>query len=204
MRAAHDVGQLQILQNVGPCAHDVVAMGRAVVHVVVENGAALVGIGQELPDLLAHNGVDGIERTEEHHVVGVDLRALKVELVTVVVFVEHVLGIVLVVEKSQRQGRALSAMNAHAARRHAVFLEETGDAAAHPVVACLADKLCRHARASQRNDAVVDRTARHSAHGLIAAEDDVEHGLAYSYYFPHGSSSFSPCFTMSLCSLKME
>lgn len=50
--------------------------------------------------MLAYHRVDRIIRTEEHYVVGLYVGEGKFELVVWMVFVENVLGIILLIEES--------------------------------------------------------------------------------------------------------
>ena len=74
-------------------------MRRTEVNVVVYYCAVAFRILQEIRYLLTDYRVHGIERTEHHHVVGVNLGIGELEAVVRVVLVEHVLGVVAVVEK---------------------------------------------------------------------------------------------------------
>ena len=72
-----------------------------------------------------------------------------------------------------------------------VVLEELDDVLAHTVVAGLADERGVDSRPAEGNDAIEDGTARDGPYGLLVLEDDIEHGLSYTYYFTH---EFSLCY----------
>jgi hypothetical protein len=55
----------------------------------------------------------------------------------------------------------------------------------YTVIAGLADKGCWDTGTSQRDNGVERRASGNGFDGLVAAEDDVEYGLAYSNYFSH-------------------
>lgn len=152
--AAHYVGILQVLEYVGRHLDEVGAVRGAEVDVVVEYGAAAAGILYERNHLGAYHGVDGIERAEHHHVVGAHVGVGEVELVVGVVFVENVLGAVVVAKEGQRYGRLAVGIYAHVVGVHAVGLEERHYLAANAVVARLADERGVDARAAERYHAV--------------------------------------------------
>ena len=76
-------------------------MCRAEVHVVVENGSVALRIVKECSHLRPYYRVEGEERAEEHYVVGIYLGISKLQLVVGMVLVKDVVGIVVVVKKSQ-------------------------------------------------------------------------------------------------------
>ena len=56
------------------------------------------------------------------------------------VFIEDIVGIALVVEKCQREGRLAVGIDIDVTAIYSVLLKETDDALPYPVVACLTDK----------------------------------------------------------------
>ena len=209
MRTTHEVGKLQIFQQVGCDFHDFVAMGGAVVHVVVENGPVVAGIFQEAGHLRANHRIAAEEGTEHHHIAGMDVGIHKFKSVVLVVFIKDIFSIVSVVEEGQRNGRVGIGKNVHIVGIHSVFAQEVDDVFAHPVVACLGNEGAVNARPAERNQGIESRTSRHSLDGFAVFEDDVEHRFAYSYYFSHIRLMFSivsflfvkVCSQMAECSL---
>ena len=61
----------------------------------------VVGIFQKSSHLRSDNRIYGEERAEDHDVVAVDFGINKLQLVVWMVFVEYVVGIVVLVEESQ-------------------------------------------------------------------------------------------------------
>lgn len=184
-RPAHDVGILQVLDEVRRDAHHIVAMRGAEVHVIVDDGPMAAGMVEQPTHLRAQRRVHGIIGAEEHDVVGLDVGVAEVELVVGLVAVEDVLRIVVLVEERQRHGRLRPREYAHIVGIHAVLPQEVDDILAHAVAACLGDERAGHARATQRHDSVVGGAAGHGPHGLVVPKNDVEHGLADAYYFSH-------------------
>ena len=124
-------------------------MRRTEVHVVIENGSLLAGIVQKALHLRTNHRIDGIIGTEHHDVVGLHVGCHEVEPVVGMVLVEQVFRIVLLVEERQRERRLRIREHIDILCAHPVFLEERDNHLAHAVIARLADKLCRNARASQ-------------------------------------------------------
>ena len=96
-----DVGQLEVLQDIGRHLHQVVAMRSTVVHIVVEDGSLLVSILQECQHLGTNHGIDGIERAKHHHIIRLDIRCDKLQTIMGMVLVEDILRIVVVIEERQ-------------------------------------------------------------------------------------------------------
>ena len=149
MRAAHDVGHFQILQDVRRQFHHLVLMRWAEVHIIIENGSLLTGIVQKTLHLRTDYRIDGIIGTEHHDVVFLHVGHHEVQLVVGMILVEQVFRIVLLVEERQRQRRLRIREHIDILCAHPVFLEERDNHLAHAVIARLADKLCRNARTSQ-------------------------------------------------------
>lgn len=99
--SANDIGQFQILQDIGRQLHDFMLMGSPVVDIVVEYGAVLLGILQEAFHLRTYHGIDSKIGTEEYHIVLVNLGIDKFQLVVGMVLVEDIVSIVVLVEKRQ-------------------------------------------------------------------------------------------------------
>ena len=190
-RTAHNVGHLQILQNIRCQLQHLVLVRGSEVHVVVQNGTLRAGILQESHHLRPYDGVHGVVRAEEHHVVGIHRGVGELQPVVRMVFIEEVLGIVVLVEEGQRDGRLGVGIDVDRLGVNAVLFEETDDTAPHAVVASLADEGAAHARAPQRDETVEHRPARHGANGLVLFKHNVKNGLAYSYYASHKLSSFT-------------
>ena len=183
--AAHDVGQFQIVQQIGRQLHHLVAMGSAEVDIIVEDGPLLAGIVEETVHLWTDDGVQGKVAAEEHDVVGTHLRIAVVDTVFLVVFVENVFGIVLLVEESQRERRLRLGVDVDIVGIDMIVAQKLNDVATHKVVARLADHAGLNAGAAQRHDGVERAATGYGTDGLSALENDVEHGLADSYYFSH-------------------
>ena len=66
-----------------------------------------------------------------------------------------------------------------------VLLKEGDDAAAHPIITRLTDESGIDAGTAEGNQAIEHRASRHCSDRLVILEDDIENGLAYSYYFTH-------------------
>ena len=64
----------------------------------------VVGILQETSHLRPDNRIYGEERAEDHYVIAVDFGIYKFKLVVGMVLVEYVVGVVVLVEESQRDG----------------------------------------------------------------------------------------------------
>ena len=98
------------------------------------------GVLQQSHDLRSDDGVDGIERAEQHDVVGLDVGVNKVELVVGMVLIEDVFGVVALIEKRQGDGRLRVGGHIHVVGVDTVFAQKPDDMLAHAVVAGLANK----------------------------------------------------------------
>ena len=147
--ATYDVCQLEVLEDVGRQLDHLVTVGGAVVDVVVEDGATLLGIFEEGLHLRTHHGVDGEVGAEEHHIVGLDIGVGEVQTVVRVVLIEDVFGVVLFVEEGQRQRRLGVWKDADTRGVDTVVGQVLLDVVAHAVVAGLTDKRCWYAGSSQ-------------------------------------------------------
>ena len=143
------------------------------------------GIVQKALYLRTDNGVYGIIRTEKHDVVFINLRKCKVQPVVGMVFVEDVVRIVLLVQKSQRQRRFGVRIDADAVCLAAIVLQKLDNHLSYAVIACFADETCFDTCSAERDDGIECRPSRHSLNGLVVTEDDIEHSLADSNYFSH-------------------
>ena len=202
--APHHIGQLQVLQDVGRHLHQVVTVTGTEVHIVVENGATLLGILQKTVHLRTDDGIDGIERAVHHNIVGLHVGIDEVQLVVRMVLIENVVGIVVLIEKGQRDGRLGVWKAVHIVAIHAVLPQELHDGVAHTVVAGLADKGGWHTRTAQRDDAIEHTAARHSTDGLAAAEYNVENRLANTDYLAHKKLFLSDCATKIMIFLMIQ
>ena len=135
--ATHYVGEFEVLYEVGSGAHHVVLVRGAEVNVVVDDGATATRIFEQPLHLRAHGGVDGVERAEEHDVVGLYVGEAEVEVVVLRVAIEHVVGLVALVEKRQRHGRLAPWQRGHVVGVDAVVAQKLFYVFAHAVVACL-------------------------------------------------------------------
>ena len=115
-------------------------MSRSEIDIVVDDGAMIAGIVEQSDHLRSDNGVDGIVRTEDNDIVWLDIWEGKIELVVRMIFVKKVLRIVLLVEKSQGDGRFAVGKGVYMTGIHSVLFQETVYHVPHTVVACLADK----------------------------------------------------------------
>ena len=185
MRAAHDVGQFQVLQDVGRQFHHLVLVRRAEVHVVIQDGPFLSRIVQKALHLRADHRIDCKIGTEHHDVILLHVGHHEVQLVVRMILIEQIFRVVLLVEEGQRQRRLRIREHIDVLGSHAVLFQERDNHLAHAVVARLADKLCRNAGASQRNHGIIGAASRHGADRLVILEDDVEHRLSDSDYFSH-------------------
>ena len=160
-------------------------MGRTEVDVVIDDGTGSARLVKQGYHLLAHGGVEGIVAAYEHDVVGVEVRDIDVLTVYLTVAIEHVLGIVGLIEKGKRHGRLAMGKALHIVGTDAIVTEETYHLVADTVAAGIGKHRGSHATTAKGNHGIEDRTSRHSAHRLVVLEYDVEHSLAYSYYFAH-------------------
>ena len=110
------------------------------IDIVVDDGTMIAGIVKQSDHLRSDHGVDGIVRTEDNDIVWLDIGEGKIELVVRVIFVKKVLRIVLLVEKSQGDGRFAVGKGVYMTGIHAVLFQETVNHVPHTVVACLADE----------------------------------------------------------------
>ena len=132
---SYDIRILQILNQIRRNLHDFVLVGRTVIDVVVKNCASFVGIFQEVGHLWTHDGIDREERTEHDDVVGIDLGVYKLQSIMGMIFVKEVVGVVLFIEKSQRDGRFTIGKHVDIIGINAILFQKINDAAAHSVVA---------------------------------------------------------------------
>jgi hypothetical protein len=107
-----------------------------------------------------------------------------------VVLVEQVLGVVVLVEKSQRNMRLGMLVNAYVLRRHAVFTQKSTDNFADMVAAGLRNHDARHTGTAERNNAVECGAARHGFLRLVVLEKDIQHRLADAYHTSFGRKGF--------------
>ena len=101
------------------------------------------------------------------------------------ILVKDVFSIVVVIQKGQRKGRLGVRKLVHVVSVDVVLLQKVNHKVAHPVVSCLRNKGCGHARTSQRHNSIKRRATRNGAHGLSFFEDDVENCLAHTDNFTH-------------------
>ena len=143
------------------------------------------GIIEQAHNLRPYHGVHGKERTKKHDVIGMYVGIDEVELVVGVVFIEDVLSVVVVVEKRERHRRLRARKRRDVGSVDTVILQKLYYVLPHTVVTRLTDESGGHAGPRQRYDGVERRAAWISSNGLLFLEDDVENGLAYTYYFAH-------------------
>ena len=142
-------------------------------------------IVEQSDHLRPNDRVDGVERSEEHDIVGLHVRVDEIELVVGMILVENVLCIVVFVEERQRNGRLGVGEHVHVVGIHAILFQKVDDVPAHAVAAGLTDKGAVHPRTPQRDDGIERGTTRISPDGLPVFKDNVEHGLSYSDNFAH-------------------
>ena len=112
----------------------------------------VLGMLQQSLHLWAHHGVNGIEGAEEHDVVGLYVGIFEVEMLMRCVTVEHIVGLIALVEERQRHGRLAVGVYVHVVGIHAVVSQKTDYIFAHAVVARLRKEGARHTGTAQRND----------------------------------------------------
>ena len=123
--------------------HDVVLMRSTEVDVIIEDGSMLLGILQKACHLWTNHWVEGEEGAEEHDVVRLDVGSGKLQLIVRMILVEDVVGIVVVIEESQRQRRLRVREDAHVVSIHAIVSQKLNHVFSDAVVACLTDEdLC--------------------------------------------------------------
>ena len=140
---------------------------------------------QEMPHLLTNHRIQSIERAEKHHIVRPNRRQRKLQPVVLVVFIKHIVGIVLRIEKGQRKWRFHPLATHDLAAVNAILIKKIDNLLPHAVSTRLADETARHTRATQRNQTVERGTSRNSTHRLISAENNIENSLAYTYNLAH-------------------
>ena len=115
------------------------------------------------------------------------------------VFVEDVLGIILLVEERQRHGRLGVGESRHIVGIDAVALQKFDDVLPDVVVAGLGDERCADPAASQRRDGIEGRTSGNRLDGFVVFEDDVQYGFADTNNFPHFIVTYvMPGFTVQI------
>ena len=112
------------------------------------------------------------------------------------VLIEDVVGVVVIVEEGERDGRLAVGKHVDIVGVDSVVTQKFDDIRAHAVVAGLADESGFYAAASQGYGGVEGGTAGNRADGLSVLEDNVEYGLANSYYFSH---DFKTVHVFGLC-----
>ena len=157
----------------------------AIVYVVIQNCTALVGILQKLQSLWSEHRIYNEIRAKHHNVVAVYLRQYKFEIILVVILVKRIVGIVIFIEESQRNGRFSFGIHTNVFRSDAVLFHEVDDIVANVVVADFRNHRYGHTASAKRNHPVESRTARNRCHRLFVPENNVENSLSYSYYLSH-------------------
>ena len=76
-------------------------MGRTEINIVVQNGSVSLRMLQEGAHLWSDDWVEGVIRTEEDDVIGLDVGVDIIEFVVRVILIEQVLRIIVVIEKCQ-------------------------------------------------------------------------------------------------------
>ena len=76
-------------------------MRSTVVHIIVDDGAFVLGIVEEGRHLRTNHGVHGVIRAEHHDVIGLDIGIDKLQLVMRMIFIEDVFRIVILIEERQ-------------------------------------------------------------------------------------------------------
>ena len=155
------------------------------IDIVVQDGPLVACILQEALHLRTNHGIDRIEGPEHHHIIGLHIGIGKVELVVRMVFIEHIVGIIVLIEKSQRDGRLAARIDIDLTVVNTILLKKTDDALPHPVAACGTDKGGGHACTPQRDDAIEHRTTGHCPYRLVISENDIQYRFANTYYFSH-------------------
>ena len=160
-------------------------MGGTVIDIVIENGSPAAGIFQKTGHLRTYHGIDRIVRPEHNNIVAPHVGVCEIELVVRMILVKYILGIIVLVEKRERDGRFAVGIHIDVIGVHAVVFQEVDYRPPHPVVSGLADERGVDTRTAERYHTVEHRTSRHGAHRLSVLEYYVEHCLAYSYYLSH-------------------
>ena len=114
----------------------------------------ILGVLQETGHLRTNHRIQGEERTEEHDVARIDFGSSKLQLVVGMVLVEDVVGIVVLVEESQRERRLRFREDAHIVSIHPIISQKLNHILSYAVVARLADKRSIYARTAQRDDCI--------------------------------------------------
>ena len=154
MASAYEISHLQVLYQIRRNLHDFVQMRSTEVDVVIKNGAVLLRILQEAGNLRTDHRIQSEERTEEHDVARIDFRCGKLQLVVRMIFIEDVVGIVVLVEESQRERRLRFREDAHIVSIHPIISQKLNHILSYAVVARLADKRSIYARTAQRDDCI--------------------------------------------------
>ena len=99
VRATHDVGILQVLQDSRHQPDRLMRMGLPEVKVIIDNSLSLMRILQELHHPWPKGGIERIIRTDDKNVICLNAWEGNLQALRWVVFVESVLGISVGIEK---------------------------------------------------------------------------------------------------------
>lgn len=196
-RPSDDGREPKILLEILSDVRDILDVTLAEVDVIIKDGSSLVSSSQEGAGVLAKDRIDGKERAIENHILGTELNIRHFRLIQLgrgMILIEFVLRIAILVEKSEREVALRARIDGHEFGRDIVLLHESSDDLSDVVVAGLGDHLdlgsslglmCFAENASQTDHRIECRTSRHGLLRLVIAKDDVEDGLAYTYYITH-------------------
>ena len=145
----HKVGIFQVFQEIGRDTHHIILMRGTKVHVVIDNGTMTAGIVEQSHHLRPYHRIHGKERAKDNNIVLMDLGIHIFQLVVCMILVEDVFGLIVIIEKSQRDRRLTLWEHAHIVGIHPVFPQKIDNVFSHPVVTGLADKSDIHSTASQ-------------------------------------------------------
>ena len=193
-RTSHYCRKSDILFQIAQDSRDVLDVTFSEIDVVVKDGPSIMSSSKKGTSVIANDGIDGKERAEENHIVRRELHRRNLGVIQFgrsMILVEFVICISLAIEKCQRQMTLGARVDGHQFGRNMILLHERGDDIPDMVITCLGNhlhiwsigNLCKYT--PQTNHRIERRTARHSTLRLIIDKEDIEYGLAYTYYITH-------------------
>ena len=202
-RPAHHIRQTHVLFDMGHHLRQVGDMVLAEIDVIIEPCACPVCLPQQPCHGRPYRGIDGKKRAEKHHILLAYLWHRTIQPYRRMVLIEHILRIVVLIQKSQRDMRLDMLVAADIVRRHAILVKIVANHIAHMVASHLCHHSARHPCASERHDAVERRASRHSLLRLVVLKQNVQHRLPYSYhpFLGHDKKTISPVSSCSAHSL---
>ena len=149
----------------------------AEIDVVIECSSGIVRLLEHRFYSRTYSRIDGEKRTKQQGIIRLAMELSRLHAHARVILIKYVLGIVLLVEKSERQMRFHPLLSAHERIAHAIALKLIAGEVSDMVIACFCNDVAVHSGSSERDDGVKRASAGNGGLRLVIFEKDIQHGL---------------------------